>query len=101
MLNIILRGFIKSILNSEIRKKITRDMTFNDRSLRTIYQFAEKARRINIEIQKLFKKELKQNELTFYKNLAQKNIFKHQIQSLLTSYHVDRDCLQFSHQESR
>ena len=82
-------------------KEIIRDMTFNDRSLKTIYNLIEKVRRINIEMQKLFEEELKQNELTFYKNLAQKNILKHQIQTLLTFYHVDRDRSQFEHQESR
>ena len=100
MLNIILRVFIKNLVNTKIRKKITRDMTFNDRNLKTIYNLIEKARHIKIEMQKLFEKELKQNELTFYKNLAQKNIFKYQIQALLTSYHVDRDRSQFEHQKS-
>ena len=88
MLNIILRAFIKDLLNSEIRKKTTKDMISSNRSLRTIYQLAEKTRRINIEIKKLFDEKLKYDELSFYKNLTQRNLFRHQIKILLTKYHA-------------
>ena len=70
MLNIILRVFIRDLFDSEIRKKTTRDMTSSDKSLKIIYQLIEKARRINLKIQKLFDEKFKQDELIFYKQLA-------------------------------
>ena len=90
MLNIILRVFIKDLTNIEVRKKVTRDMTFTNRSLKTIYQLTEKTRRTNPKIQKFFDDELKQDELIFYKSLAQQNISTHQIQAMLTNYHVNK-----------
>ena len=90
MLNIIFRVFIRDLTNIEIRKKITREMTFTNRSLKTIYQLAKKTRRTNLKIQKLFDDELKQDELVFYKSLAQQNISTHQIQAMFTSYHVNK-----------
>ena len=88
MLNIILRAFIKNLLNFEIRKKIIKNMISSNRSLRTIYQLAKKTRRINIEIKKLFDEKFKYDELSFYKNLTQRNLFRHQIEILLIEYHV-------------
>ena len=88
MLNIILRAFIKNLFDSKIRKKVIKNMISSNRSLRTIYQLIEKIRRINIEIKKLFDKKFKYDELSFYKNLAQRNLSRHQIEILLTEYHV-------------
>ena len=99
MLNIILRAFIKDLLNFEIRKKITKNMISSNRSLRTIYQLAKEIRRINIEIKKLFDEKFKYDELSFYKNLAQRNLFRHQIEILFIEYHVAK--LHAQQQESQ
>ena len=99
MLNIILRAFIRDLLNSKIKKKITKDMISSNRSLRTIYQLTKEARRINIEIKKLFDEKLKYDELSFYKNLTQRNLSRHQIETLLTEYHVAK--LHAQQQESQ
>ena len=99
MLNTILRAFIKDLFDSKIRKKATRNMISSDRSLRTIYQLAEKTRRINIEIKKFFDEKFKYDELSFYKNLAQRNLFRHQIKILFTKYHVVK--LQIQKQKSQ
>ena len=99
MLNIILRAFIRDLLNFEIRKKIIKNMISSNRSLRTIYQLTKKTRRINIEIKKLFDEKLKYDELSFYKNLAQRNLFRHQIEILLTEYHAAK--LHAQQQESQ
>ena len=48
--NTILRLFIRGLNDSEIRKKVTREITSSDHSLRNIYNLAEKARHINFEI---------------------------------------------------
>ena len=52
-------------------------MTSAVKFLKLIYQLTEKARRINLKIQKLFEKKIKQDELFFYKNLIKRNLFAH------------------------
>ena len=89
-LDIILRAFIKGIIDPEVRKEATRGMASVDRSLKTIYQLAEEARRTNWEIQKLYKEELRDHELAFYKNLAQKSMPMHKIEAMLTSYRANK-----------
>ena len=61
-LNIVLRAFIRKLINHEIYKKIIRDITQVDRFLFEIYNFIEKARRSNLEIQKLLNEKFKINE---------------------------------------
>lgn len=63
ILDIILRAFIKELNNFKTRKKIIRDMTSTNRFLNTIYNFIEKLYRINIEIQRLYEKKNKIEEL--------------------------------------
>ena len=65
-------------------------MTSVVRSFKLIYQLTEKVRRINLKIQKLFEKKIKQNELLFYKNLTERNLSAHQILILLTLYHASK-----------
>ncbi len=90
MLNIILRTFIRELFESEIRREATRDMISSDRSLRIIYQLIEKTRRINIEIQKLYDEEVRQNELSFYRKLTQQFLSQTKIEVMLTQYHSNR-----------
>ncbi len=90
MLDIILRAFIRDLIDSEIRREVTRDMTSSDRSLKTIYQLIEKARRTNIEIQKLYDEKVRQNELFFYRELAQQSLSQTKIETMLTQYHSAR-----------
>lgn len=90
MLDTILRAFVRGLSDNNIRKEATRGMAATDRSLKSIYNLAEEARRSNLEVQKLFEEEFKHDELEFYKSLAQKNLQKHQIEALLTSYHATK-----------
>ncbi len=87
MLNIILWTFIKRILNHIVQRKVIRNMIATDKSLKSIYNLAEKVRWMNSKIQKLFNEKVKLKELIFYKKLIQKNMFKAQINILLTLYH--------------
>ncbi len=96
MLNIILRAFIRELFDSEIRRETTRDMISSDRSFRTIYQLTEKTRRINIEIQKLYDEEIRQDELTFYKDLVQQSMSQVKIETMLTQYHSARSRIKTS-----
>ena len=50
ILNIILRVFIKDLIDYDIRKEATREMVSTNRSLSIIYNLAEEARRINVKI---------------------------------------------------
>jgi hypothetical protein len=87
MLNTILRAFIKGISDHTVQKEATRGMTATDRSLKSVYNLAEEARRTNLEIQKLFEEEMKSKELIFYKDLAERNMPKSQIDALMTAFH--------------
>jgi len=87
MLDTILRAFIKGISDHAVQREATRGMAATDRSLKSIYNLAEEARRTNLEIQKLFEEEVKSKELTFYKNLAERNMTKSQIDALMTAFH--------------
>jgi hypothetical protein len=90
MLNIILRAIIRELFDSKIRREVTRDMILSNRSLKIIYQLIEKARRINIEIQKLYDEKVRQNELSFYRELTQQFLSQAKIETMLTQYHSSR-----------
>ncbi|MCJ1471283.1 hypothetical protein MMC07_009931, partial [Pseudocyphellaria aurata] len=81
MLDTILRAFIQALASPEIRREATTGMTSADQFLKSIYQLTEEARHTSIEIQKLHDKELRQNELAFYKDLAESNMPKHKIEA--------------------
>jgi len=90
ILDTILRASITEIFDQAVQREATRGKAAADRSLRSIYNLAEEARRTNPKIQKLFEEEVKSKELTFYKELAQKNMSKAQIDALLTSYYSSK-----------
>ena len=90
MLDTILRAFIRGISDIKIRQEATRGMASANRSLKNIYLLAEEARRTSLEIQKLFDEEIRSDELSFYKSLAQQNLSKTQIDSLLTAYQAKK-----------
>ena len=90
ILDTILRAFIRGLTDIEVRREATRGMASSDRSLRSIYNLAEEARRTNLEIQKMLEEEMKTEELDFYKQLAQQNLPKHQIDAFLTQYHTTK-----------
>jgi hypothetical protein len=71
-------------------REATREMISLDRSLKIIYQLIEKARRTNIEIQKLYDEEMRQNELFFYRKLIQQFLSQAKIKAMLTQYHSSR-----------
>lgn len=63
MLNSILKSFVKKIENAEVRKKANREMASTDRSLKMIYQSAKEARRNNIQLQKQYEEELRNEDV--------------------------------------
>jgi beta-glucosidase/6-phospho-beta-glucosidase/beta-galactosidase len=90
MLDIILRAFIRELFDSKIRREATREMISLDRSLKIIYQLTEETRRTNIEIQKLYDEEVRQDELSFYRELTQQSLSQIKIEAMLTQYHFNR-----------
>jgi hypothetical protein len=96
MLDIILRAFIRELFDSEIRREVTREMISFDRSFKIIYQLIEKARRINIKIQKLYDEEIRQNELSFYRKLVQQSLLQTKIEAMLTQYHSNQSRFKMS-----
>lgn len=86
MLNIIFKVFIKEIENYEIRKEVIRKMTTFDKFLKFVYTLTKEVQRTNLKIQKLFDEKLKFKELLFLRNLTQRNMFKSQIDTLITFF---------------
>lgn len=88
LLDTFLRTWIRGLSDATIKRKCAEVMGTTDRSLRMLYDLAESTRRVNLEIQKLFEDETKENELQFYKDIAQRNMSKAQIDALLANYHA-------------
>ncbi len=79
--------WIDSLISDHtVQKEATRGMAATDRSLKSVYNLAEEARRSNLEIQKLFEEEMKSKKLIFYQDLAERNMSKSQIDALMTAY---------------
>lgn len=67
-----IRSFIKSIHNINIKKIAAQSLTFAIRLFFVLYIIVEKAWCIKFEVEKLDKAEVKDAELQYYKNLAKK-----------------------------
>lgn len=90
MLDTILYAFVKGLNDAAVRREATRAMISSDRSLRSVYNTAEEARRTNIEIEKISREEQKADELQFYMDLANRNVPKHQMDALLAEYYAEK-----------
>ncbi len=67
--NIILRAFIRDIINKEVKYLVLKYIISSDRFLLGIYTTAEEARRAKLKLQKFIKKERKLKKLNFYKSV--------------------------------
>ena len=76
LLDTFLRTWIRGLTDATIKRKCAEQMCSPERSLRALYDLVESTRRINLEMQKLFEDEVKENELQFYKEIAQRNMPK-------------------------
>ena len=90
LLDTFLRTWLRGLTDNNIKRKCAEYMGVTDRSLRMFYDAAESARRVNLEVQKLFEDEIKDSELQFYKGLAEKNLSGQQISSMLATHHAAR-----------
>ena len=86
ILNIIIKVFIKSLMNNNVRRETTRKLTFINRLLKFVYNLTKKTRRIKLKIKKFLNKNFKNKKLKFYRDLMQKIISKTQLNFMITSY---------------
>ena len=91
MLDIILKFFIQSIQNADIRKETLWELITSEQSLQSIYTLTEKVRRVKIKLCKLMNEDVKFCQLVFYKLLAEQNMSAHQLKSLIISYNSSSD----------
>lgn len=90
LLDTFLRTWIRGLSDVSVKRKCAESMGNPDRSMRMLYDVAEATRRINAEMQKLFEEESKENELQFYKDIAQRNMPGTQIDALRASYQASK-----------
>ena len=86
-LDIIMKIFVKSLSNNNVRKKIIRELIHFDRSLKRLFNLAENDDKVEKKLKKLQKKNRKNKELLFYRELIEKNMSKEKIASFITFYH--------------
>ena len=87
LLDTFLRAWIKGLIDPSIKRKAAEGMGDPNRSLKAVYGLTEQARLINAEVQRLFKEESQEEELSFYKGLAEKNMSSQQLSSMLATHH--------------
>lgn len=85
MLDNVIRVFLQGLSNVDVQKDATKIFTMTNTFLRNVYNLAEEARRAKIEPGKLFFEQMRANEISFYKDLAERNLTRHQLETLLTS----------------
>ena len=90
LLDTFLRVWIKGLNDQSVKRKAAEGMGNPSRSLRAVYGLAEQAKLVNMEIQRLFNEEVRADELSFYKDLAEKNFSSQQISSMLASHHATK-----------
>ena len=91
MLDTVLKFFIRSIQNTDIKKETLWELVTSEQSLQSIYTLTEKVRRVKIELCKLMNEDVKSCQLIFYKLLAEWNMSAHQLESLIISYNSSFD----------
>lgn len=90
LLDTFLRAWVKGLADQSVKRKAAEGMGDPNRSLRAVYGLAEQAKLINAEIKRLFDEESKEDELSFYRGLAEKNLSTQQLSSMLATHHASR-----------
>ena len=86
VLKMVMKAFVRDLIDEDIQLRATEDLATSDRSLRGVYALAETARKIKMKLKKMADEREKLRELQFYKSLVQKNMSRTQIEALLTTY---------------
>ena len=56
-MDLVLRAFVKGLLDPSVRKEVARGIAAPDRCLKMVYTLAEEARRTDLEVKKLLAEE--------------------------------------------
>lgn len=86
ILDVIMKTFVRSLLNDEVRKKTIRGLFTAERFLRGLCSLAKNADKFKKEFQKLMKEENKTRELKFYKDMMQRFMPQDKIEAMLINY---------------
>ena len=86
MFDNVLKFFFKSLYDENVKRKITKILTFSNRFLREMYVVTKKSKRIKQKLQKLQNEKNQSKVLNFYKNIVKRNMFSEQIQILMIFY---------------
>ena len=86
ILDVIMKTFVRGLLDDEVRKETIRGLSAAGRSLRGLCSLAEDADRSKKEFQKLMEEENKSRELEFYKDMVQRSMPKDRLEAMLASY---------------
>ena len=90
LLHTFLRVWIKGLSDPSIKRKAAEGMGDPSRSMRAVYGLAEQARITDAEVRRLCEEESKEDELSFYRGLAEKNMTSQQLSSMRATYHASR-----------
>jgi phosphoenolpyruvate carboxylase len=88
-LNVVMKSFVRDLLNDDIQKQTIRELIIINRSLKELCNLAEDANRAKKKFHKLMKEKNKTKELAFYKEIMSRNLSRDRIQAMLTSYKID------------
>ena len=86
MFDNVLKFFFKNLYDENVKRKITKILTFSNRFLREMYVVTKKSKRIKQKFQKLQNEKNQLKILNFYKNIVKRNMFSKQIQVLMIFY---------------
>ena len=86
LLDTFLRQWVRGLTDPKVKQKAAEGIAALDASLRKVYTLATEARRANLELAKLLEDESKENDLIFYKSVAERNLSPAQIETMRASY---------------
>jgi hypothetical protein len=88
-LNVIMKSFVRDLLNDDIRKKTIRDLIMTDRFFKNLCNLTKNVDRVKKKFHKLMKEENKTRELIFYKKMINRSLSQKRVQAMLVSYKID------------
>ena len=91
MLNLIYGAFLKSLLDSELRREAIRGTVgVGERSLYAAFVAMEEAYKSRVIIKKIEYKEIQSREAVFYKGVIKRNVTATQLKFIWISYAAER-----------
>ncbi len=87
--NVIMKSFVRDLLNDDIRKKTIRELIMTNRFLRELCNLTEDVDRAKKKFHKFMKEKNKIKKLTFYKEMISRSISQDKVQVMLIFYKID------------